>query len=119
MTVQVADAHAHVQRLVSVVKMAILLEGCTVEEHLSHLRFSWKKGHNAKDIHKDIFTVGSVCHVQRFSLGGKRFAHDEEVETEVRKWLRQQSQDFYAAGFGALAKRWDKCSSVGGGYVEK
>jgi hypothetical protein len=30
---------------------------------------------------------------------GRRFADDEEVETEVRKWLRQQSKDFYAAGF--------------------
>jgi hypothetical protein len=49
----------------------------------------------------------------------KRFADDEEVETEVRKWLRQQSKDFCAAGFDALVKRWDKCISVGGGYVEK
>jgi hypothetical protein len=38
---------------------------------------------------------------------------------EMLKWLRQQSVDFYAAGFGALVKRWDKCISVGGGYVEK
>jgi histone-lysine N-methyltransferase SETMAR len=38
-------------------------------------------------------------------LGGKRFADDEEVETEVRKWLRQESKDFYAAGFDALLKR--------------
>jgi hypothetical protein len=52
-------------------------------------------------------------------LGGKGFADDEEVETEVREWLRQQSEDFYAAGFDALVKRWDKCSNVGGGYVEK
>jgi hypothetical protein len=44
---------------------------------------------------------------------------DGEVETEVRKWLRQQSKDFYTAGFDALVKRWDKCISVGGGYVEK
>jgi hypothetical protein len=44
---------------------------------------------------------------------------DEEVETEVRKWLRQQSEDFYAAGFDALVKRWDKCVNVGGGYAEK
>jgi histone-lysine N-methyltransferase SETMAR len=50
--------------------------------------------------------------------GGKRFA-DEEVETEVRKWLRQQSKDFYAAGFDTLVKRWDKCIIVGGGYIEK
>jgi hypothetical protein len=32
---------------------------------------------------------------------------------------RQQSKDFYAAGFNALVKRWDKCVDVGGGYVEK
>jgi hypothetical protein len=37
----------------------------------------------------------------------------------MRKWLSQQSKDFYAAGFDALAKQWDKCISVGGGYVEK
>jgi hypothetical protein len=47
------------------------------------------------------------------------FADNEAVETEVRKWQRQQSNDFYAAGFDALVKRWDKCISVGGGYVEK
>jgi hypothetical protein len=37
----------------------------------------------------------------------------------VRKWLRQQSHDIFAAGFDALVKRWDKCINVGGGYVEK
>jgi hypothetical protein len=57
--------------------------------------------------------VESVCCVKRFSLGGKRFADDEEVETEVRKRLRQQSEDFYAAGFGAFVKRSDKCINVG------
>jgi hypothetical protein len=42
---------------------------------------------------------------------------DEEVEKEGRKWLRQQSKDFYVyvAGFDALVKRWDKCINVGGG----
>jgi hypothetical protein len=49
----------------------------------------------------------------------KRFSDDEEVETEVRKWLRQQSKDFCAAGFDALVKRWDKCIDAGGGYIEK
>jgi hypothetical protein len=50
---------------------------------------------------------------------GKHSADGEEVETEVRKWLRQQTKDFYTAGFDALVKRWDKCISVGGGYFEK
>jgi hypothetical protein len=49
----------------------------------------------------------------------ERFADGEEVETEVRKWLRQQSKDFCPAGFDALVKRWDKCINIGGGYVEK
>jgi hypothetical protein len=30
-------------------------------------------------------------------VGDKHLADDEEVETEVWKWLRQQSKDFYAA----------------------
>jgi hypothetical protein len=33
------------------------------------------------------------------------------------EWLKQQSKDFFAAGFDALVKKWDKCVSVGGGYV--
>jgi hypothetical protein len=36
-----------------------------------------------------------------------------------RKWLRQQSKGFYADGFDALVKRWDKCINVDGGHVEK
>jgi hypothetical protein len=34
---------------------------------------------------------------------------------EVWKWLRQQSKDFYAAGFDALVKRWDRYINVGEG----
>jgi hypothetical protein len=63
--------------------------------------------------------LGSVYRVKLFHLGGRRFFDDEEVETELRKWLRQQSKDFYAVGFDALVKRWDKYISVGGGCVEK
>jgi hypothetical protein len=66
-----------------------------------------------------LFAVGSVRRVTGFHLRGKRFADDEEVETEMRSWLRQQSKGFYATDFDALATRWDKCISVGGGYVQK
>jgi hypothetical protein len=52
-------------------------------------------------------------------LVGKHLAYDEEVETDVRKWLGQQSKDFYATGFDALVKEWDTCIYVGGGYLEK
>jgi hypothetical protein len=73
-----------------------------------------------------LFMVGSVCCVKRFTtgsrncrLGGKHFTDDEAVETEVQKWLRQQSKDFYAMGFDTLVKQGDKCINGGGGYVEK
>jgi hypothetical protein len=98
MTVSVADAHAHVQRLVSVVKMATVLEECTNEEQSSVVRFLWAKGLNAKDIHKNMFPVYSGKCLSRKPVDnwvekrGKRFADDEVVETVVRKWPRQQSK---------------------------
>jgi hypothetical protein len=49
----------------------------------------------------------------------QNFADGEQVETEVRKWLRQESKDFCAEGSNALVKRWEKCINVGGGYFEK
>jgi hypothetical protein len=80
-----------------------------------------------KGIPKEMFpAVGSVCRVKKFKTGsrnchlsGKRFVDDKEVETEVRKWLRQQPKYFYAAGFDALLKQCDKCISIGGRYDEK
>jgi hypothetical protein len=65
------------------------------------------------------FTAGSVCCVERFTDGGESFDDDEEVETEMRKWLRQQSKDFYIACFDTLVKRWDKYIDICGGYFEK
>jgi hypothetical protein len=55
----------------------------------------------------------------KIHLGGRRFADDKEVETVLQKWLRQQSEDFYAVGFDSLVMRWDKCINVDGGFVEK
>jgi hypothetical protein len=40
MKVEVANVQAHVQRLVSVVKMKTVLEGCITKEQRSVLRFS-------------------------------------------------------------------------------
>jgi hypothetical protein len=55
MTVYVADEHTHVQRLVSVVKMATILES-------SFLRSLWAIGFNVKVIHKEMFPVyGGNC----------------------------------------------------------
>jgi hypothetical protein len=101
--------------------MATVFEKCTTEEQRSVVCLVWAKGLDAKDIHKEMFSVyGGKClspeavhnWVQKC---GKRFADDKDVEMEVWKWLRQQSKDSYAAGFNALVKRLDKCMNIGGG----
>jgi hypothetical protein len=109
-----------------VVKMVTVLEDCTTEEQRSVMPFlSWAKGLNEEDIYKEMFPVhGRKCLSRKAVLiwvqkSGRRVADDEEVETTVRKLLRQHSKDFHAAGFDELVKRWNKCIDVGGGYVEK
>jgi predicted nucleic acid-binding Zn ribbon protein len=91
----------------------------------SFCSFLSAKGVSEKDIYKEIFPLYGVkclsCRAVHnwVEKRDKHFADDEDVETEVRKWLRQQSNDFHAAGFYVLVKRCDKCINVGGGYVEK
>jgi hypothetical protein len=113
---------AHVQTLVSVDKMATMLEAYTTEEQRSVVRFfCWAEELSTKDINKEIFPVyGGKCLSRKaIHIWIEKFSQEQEVGTEVRKWLRQQSNDFYAAVFDALVKRWDNCINVGGGYIEK
>jgi hypothetical protein len=49
--------HAHIQRLVSVVKMATVLQECVTEEQNYVVRLLWAKGLTAKNIHKEMFPV--------------------------------------------------------------
>jgi hypothetical protein len=71
----------------------------------------WAEGLDAKDIHKEMFSVyGGKCFSCKMvhnwvKKHGKYSTADEEVEMEVPKRLRQQSKDFYAVGFIALV-RW-------------
>jgi hypothetical protein len=71
MTVQAAGVHAHVQRLVSVVKMAIVREEYTNKEQRSVVRFLCIKRLNSKDIHKKCFLYmeGSVYCMKWFITG--------------------------------------------------
>jgi hypothetical protein len=60
-----------------------------------------------KDFHEEMFPIYVWKCLSRkafHKLDSKRFADDEEVETEVRKWLRQDSKAFHAAGFDAMVK---------------
>jgi hypothetical protein len=69
-----------------------------------------RKGLNAKDIYRKMFSIHARKYLSRkavhnwveiFSQGGSKVA---DYETEVRKWLRQQSKYFYAAGFERTGK---------------
>jgi hypothetical protein len=105
--------------------MATVLEEFITQEQRSVVQFLWAKGLSAKDIHKEMFPVyGGKCFSCKavencVEKRGRRFVNDDEFDTETPKWLRQQSKNFRAAGFDAVVERWNKCISVGGGYVEK
>jgi hypothetical protein len=58
----VADADAHVQKLISVVKMVTGLEECITEKQNFVVHILWANGLNAMDIHKEMFPVyGGKC----------------------------------------------------------
>jgi hypothetical protein len=75
MTVYVADVHAHVQRRVSLVKMATVLVEHNTEEQNSVAHFLWTKESNTKIFIKKycLFTVGSFCRVKSFETGWQTF----------------------------------------------
>jgi hypothetical protein len=79
------DAHAHIERLVSVVKMATVLEEYTSEEQRSVVLFCGQKDSMQRIFMKKrfLFMVGSTYPQSGSHLGGKRSADDKEVETEV------------------------------------
>jgi hypothetical protein len=105
-----------------------VLEERVTEEHHSVVHFYGQKDSVQRIFIKKcfLFIIRSVCQVKVFTsgprlchLGGKRLADDIEVEMKVQKWLRQQPNVFYAAGFDVLVKQWEKCINVSGGYVKK
>jgi hypothetical protein len=69
--------------------MVTFLE-CATEEQCSVVQFCGQNDMMQRICMKKcfLFMVGSVCRLKRFSLVGRCFADDEEVEMEVQKWLR-------------------------------
>jgi hypothetical protein len=78
MTVWVANAHAHIQRLVLVVKMATMLEAYNTEEQRSVVRISWQKDLMQRISIKKcfLFRVGSVCRAKPFRAGSRNSLMD-------------------------------------------
>jgi hypothetical protein len=94
--------------LVSVAKMATVIEGCTTEEQRSFVCFlggGGAKGLNAKDVHKEIFPAyGGKClsckvvrnWIDTFSQGRSKVADDArpgrsvEIATEATvQWVEE------------------------------
>jgi hypothetical protein len=106
MRVYVADEHAQVQKLVSVVKIATVLVEYTTEEQSFVVRFFCAQKDSIQRIFIKkhfLFTVGSVCPVKRFTTGSRNYTKDIQKSQimldHVRKWLRQQLKDFSAEDF--------------------
>jgi hypothetical protein len=107
-----------VQRLVSVVKMTTVLKECIDEEQHSVVHFLWPKGLKPKDIYKEKFPVhrGSLCHVKLFTTGSRNPLKGvrksqmmfNQVEPQVRKWLRLQCSGFRCTGeaIGQVYQFW-------------
>src|SRR5258705_11044307 len=53
------------------------------------------------------------------SLGGRKFASDEEVKEAVHEWLHTRPKNIFLAGIQAFPKRWATCITRVGDYVEK
>ena len=79
----------------------------------------------ANDIHKEMLPMygehclsGQAVHnwVQNFSEG-RTIIEDEHRVGRIT--FRQQPQEFYAAGFQGLVKRWEECLHLYGDYVEQ
>jgi chloramphenicol 3-O-phosphotransferase len=96
--------------------MATVLEACTAEEQRYVVRFCGQKDSMQWIFIKKCFLfTGGRCLSRKairnlVSQGRSKVADDE---TDVRKWLRQQAKDFYAAGFDALVEDMsrNKCFS--------
>jgi hypothetical protein len=90
--------------------MVTMIEGCTPKEQRPFVHFLWANGLNAKGINKEMFPIYVGKCLSRKAVHswaekrGKCFNDDDEVETEEWKWLKQQSKDFYVAGFDPLIR---------------
>jgi len=52
-------------------------------------------------------------------MKGHKVSDDEDVICTAHYWLEDRTQQFFYNGIRALEKRWTKCISVAGVYVEK
>jgi hypothetical protein len=102
-----------------------VLDKYTTEKQSSVALFLSAKRDNANYIHKEFFSVcGAKCLLRKavhnwVENSPKGVRKSQMMPGHVRKWLKQQSKDFYSVDIDALLKPWNKCINVVEGYVEK
>lgn len=52
-------------------------------------------------------------------LRGRQFSSDEELKETISEFFEGLPKEFFSEGIALLEKRWTKCVSVKGSYVEK
>jgi len=52
-------------------------------------------------------------------MKGHKFSDEDVIICMTNGWLEDQEQQFFYNRIRALEKRWTKCISVAGDYVEK
>jgi hypothetical protein len=109
--------------------MAARLNTCSTLEQHGVVRFLWAKDMAAKDIHKEMLPMYSkhclslqalpLVWLSETTSSGECLPDDDAVERSVCAWIRQQPQEFHAAGLQGLVKWWDKFLNLYGDYAEK
>jgi predicted DNA-binding protein YlxM (UPF0122 family) len=82
MTVYVADTHGQVERLVSVAKMATVLEECTTEEQCSVMRFYYVQKYSMQRIFINKY----------FSVYGGKYLSRKAAHNLVEKFSQGRSK---------------------------
>jgi len=52
-------------------------------------------------------------------MRGHHFSDAEAIKTFVNEWIHTLDADFFINAFDELVKRWEKCISVNGNFIEK
>ena len=65
--------------------------------------------------HSDFFLFPNL----KTDIRGCHFRFDEEVVTAVRSGSMERTLEFFSSGLMALKRRWSKCITLEGHYIEK
>jgi hypothetical protein len=86
---------------------------------------AYARGHNKASVDcpaSSTLQPGSDYHILsplKDAVHGKKLEDDEEVISEVKRWLRQRPAEWYREGIQALTSQWRKAIDSEGDCVEK